>query len=171
MRRQGIRVHRPVSLEKQETNWRQGIPVTSPARTLADLKTSIPGPEMRRAVRQADVLGLATGSDVESDGTRSELERRFLRLCRRHRLPTPAVNRQIGGLMVDFCWVEQRVVVETDGYRYHRGKAAFENDRARDLKLRALGYEVMRLSFRQVCEEPERVANVLRAILTPTGAT
>jgi very-short-patch-repair endonuclease len=164
-RREGIRIHRPVSLKATEVTRRRGIPVTSPARTLADLRTTIPAQELRRAVRQADVFGLSTGPDAEPDGTRSELERQFLLLCRRHRLPAPTVNLQIGGLMVDFCWVEQRVIVETDGYRYHRGRAAFEDDRARDLRLRALGYEVLRLSYGQVLHDSAQVAAVLRSAL------
>jgi very-short-patch-repair endonuclease len=62
-------------------------------------------------------------------------------------------------------WRERRIVVETDGYRYHRGRVAFEDDHARDLKLRELGYEVIRLSGRQVEENPERVARILSGIL------
>jgi hypothetical protein len=163
--RQGIRIHRPVSLEPADVTRRRGIPVTSPARTLADLRKAVSAHELRRAVRQADFLGLPTGRDVESDGTRSELEGRFLGLCRRYHLPKPAVNTRIEAMTVDFCWVAQRLVVETDGYRYHRGQAAFEQDRARDLRLRALGYQVVRLSYRQVLDEAPRVAIVLRAAL------
>jgi very-short-patch-repair endonuclease len=103
------------------------------------------------------------------DKTRSELERRFLALCRRHRLPMPAVNLRVGGLTVDFCWTEERLVVETDGYQAHRGRAAFEDDRARDLRLRALGFEVQHLSYRQVLDEAERVADILRAVLRRNG--
>lgn len=171
LRRQGIRIHRPHSLMPAEMTRRRGIPVTSPARTLADLRASVSARELRRAIRQADVLGLPTGPHVEPDRTRSELERRFLWLCRRHRLPKPIVNLRIGGMEVDFCWVEQKLIVETDGYRYHRGKAAFEDDRARDLSLRALGYEVLRLSYRQVLHESTEVAAVLHAALGRSGAT
>jgi very-short-patch-repair endonuclease len=57
------------------------------------------------------------------------------------------------------------LIVETDGYRYHRGRVAFEHDRARDLTLRERGYEVLRLSYRQVAEEPQEVAEALRTIL------
>jgi len=163
--RQGIRVHRPESLEPQEITRRREIPVTGPARTLADLQTTIPAYEMRRAIRQADFLGLPTGPDVESDRTRSELERRFRWLCQRHRLPMPAVNLRITGLTVDFCWVERRLIVETDGYSSHRGRMAFEDDRVRDLKLRGLGYEVLRLSHHQVFDQPDQVVAVLRSRL------
>jgi very-short-patch-repair endonuclease len=169
--RDGIRVHRPGSLEAREITSQCGIPVTSPARTLADLRTRLPAREFRRAVRQADFLGLATGA-FASDRTRSELERRFLWLCNRHRLPKPGVNTQIGEMTVDFCWREQGLIVETDGYKSHRGREAFEGDRARDLRLRTLGYEVLRLSYRQVFDEPRSVLAALRPALIPDlGAT
>jgi very-short-patch-repair endonuclease len=122
---------------------------------------------LRHAARQADVLGLPTGSEVVSDRTRSDLERRFLWLCRRQHLPRPAVNVRIGAMTVDFCWEERGVIVETDGYRYHRGRAAFEEDRARDLRLRTLGYTVLRLSYRQVFEEPDTVLAALGRLLGP----
>jgi very-short-patch-repair endonuclease len=169
-RRVGIHVHRPLSLDAKEMTRRRGIPVTAPARTIADLRTAASAVELRRAIRQADVLGLPTGPYTTPDRTRSELEREFLRLCRRHRLPMPAVNLRLGRLTVDFCWVEQRLVVETDGYHYHRGRAAFEDDRDRDLKLHALGYEVLRLSYRQVFHEPTAVVAVLRTALERRGA-
>lgn len=170
-RRPGIRIHRPLSLESTEMTHRHRIPVTSPARTLADLRTTVTARELRRAIRQADVLGLPTGSSIPSDRTRSELELKFLKLCRRHGLPKPSVNLRVGGLIVDFCWVEQRLIVETDGYRYHRGRAAFEDDRARDLELRTLDFEVIRLSYRQVVNDSSQVAAVLQAALERRRAT
>jgi len=169
-KRRGIAVHRPRSLEPGEIAWRRGIPVTSPARTLADLRSVVAARELRRAIRQADFLGLPIGSDVVSDKTRSELERRFLWLCRRHRLPAPAVNLRVGPLTVDFCWLEEKLIVETDGYRSHRGRTAFEDDRERDLMLRALGYDVQHLSYRQVFDESARVAAILRSAIERRGA-
>jgi very-short-patch-repair endonuclease len=168
-RRSGIRIHRPASLGDREMTRQRGIPVTSPARTLADLRSVASDREQRRAIRQADALGLPTGEDIVSDKTRSELERRFLWLCSRHRLPKPAVNLRIGAFTVDFCWVEQQLIVETDGYKFHSGRVAFEDDRARDLELRALGYEVQRLSYRQVFDESAQVAAVLHAALARRG--
>ncbi len=171
-RRQGIRVHRCASLQPRHSTRRQGIPVTTPARTLADLRSSkTPGRELRRAIRQADVLGLPIGPEVVVDGTRSELEHRFLALCARHDLPKPEVNVRIGSWTVDFLWSAQRLVVETDGYRYHRGSIAFDNDHARDLELRTRGYEVRRFSYRQVVREPQKVVAELRRDLRPPGMT
>jgi very-short-patch-repair endonuclease len=164
-RRQGIRIHRPESLQPEETTWRSEIPVTSTARTLADLRSVLSEGALRQAIRQADFLGLPTGPDIEVDKTRSELERRFLWLCARHRLPKPAVNKRIGGLTVDFCWVEKKLIAETDGYRAHRGRTAFEGDRERDLRLRSLGFDVMHLSYDQVFRNPDEVIAVLKPML------
>jgi very-short-patch-repair endonuclease len=169
--RRGIRAHRPLVLNPEETTRRRGIPVTAPTRTLADLRHAVPAWEARRALRQAEFLGLAIDPVLEPDRTRSELERKFLGLCRRHLLPEPAVNLRIGPLTVDFCWVEQRLIVETDGYASHRGRVAFEDDRARDLELRGRGCEVLRLSYRQVVERSTEVAVVLRTALERRGAT
>lgn len=164
-RRRGMNIHRPASLGSAEVTRRRGIPVTTPARTIVDLRRVVGARLLRRAIRQAEVLGLPTGPDVVSDRTRSELERRFLSLCRRHNLPQPAVNICIGAMTVDFCWMEQKLIVETDGYRYHRGRLAFEEDRERDLRLRALGYDVVRLSHRQVFQESAMVRAVVGAAL------
>lgn len=162
----GISLHRCPSLTPSHITRRRSIPVTAPARTIADLKRVVSATELRRAIRQAEVLGLDTGPGVEQDGTRSELERRFLLLCRRHRLPPPEVNVRVAGLLVDFAWPDRGLVVETDGYKFHRGRAAFEDDRARDLRLRQAGFDVIRLSYRQVLDGPEQVADALRKVLS-----
>ena len=80
-------------------------------------------------------------------------------------MPRPEVNVRVGPHVVDFLWRERKLVVETDGYRYHRGRTAFEDDRARDLELRTRGFEVFRLGEKQLDEEPKRVAEVVLAAL------
>jgi very-short-patch-repair endonuclease len=165
-KRQGLIIHRRVTLS--DTTQRYGIPVTTPAQTVDDLRREISAAEFRRAVRQAEVLGLRTGIGESSEGTRSELEHLFLRLCRRSGLPKPEVNVHIDRHVVDFLWRERRLIVETDGYRYHRGRTAFEDDHARDLELRAQGYDVLRFTYRQVIEKPTEVAALLAASLAAT---
>lgn len=171
-RRKGIRVHRSRTLTPSDITRRRGIAVTTPARTIMDLRRTERGDrggavsvqELRRAIRQADILGLRIGNE-KPDRTRSELEQLFLLLCRQQGLPMPEVNVRIDSFLVDFLWRNQRLIVETDGYRYHRGKAAFEDDRRRDLKLKSLGYEVIRLSYRQVVNEPDRITDTLMPLL------
>jgi very-short-patch-repair endonuclease len=163
--RAGIRLHRRISLDRKSITWRNDIPVTTPAQTLADLQGCVPADKLRRAIRQAEVLGLPTGLEKASEPTRSELEHLFLRLCHRHRIPTPEVNVRIGKHEVDFLWRRQRLIVETDGYRFHRGSAAFENDHDRDLDLRGDSFDLRRFTYRQITTQPDRVARSITAAL------
>jgi very-short-patch-repair endonuclease len=139
-KRRGIVVHRSRTLTAAETTRRQAIPVTTLARTLADLGY---GP----------------------DRTRSDLERLFLRICRRHDIPKPEVNVRIGPYEVDFLWREARLVVEVDGYAYHSDRATFRSDRARDGYLTGRGLTVMRFAGEDLDQEPAAVAASLRAHL------
>jgi very-short-patch-repair endonuclease len=164
-KRAGIRVHRTSSLESSDLTRRQAIPVTTAARTISDLRGVVTPREMRRACRQAAVMGLSIGANASWDRARSELESLFLRLCRHYRLPPPEANVRIGGLLVDFVWRDRRLIVETDGYRYHRGRVAFEDDRARDLHLRTLGYEVIRLTHDQVVKQSGETAAALKEVI------
>jgi very-short-patch-repair endonuclease len=167
--RHGIRVHRSTTLFPSGVTRRDGIPVTTPSRTLADLRRLLPQPQFAAALRQAEYLGLPLDNGLEPDHTRSELESRFLALCRRHRLPQPEVNVPLGPFTVDFLWPETRLVVELDGYRAHAGRTAFEADRARDVELKALGYDVLRLTWRQVTTEPGDVARTVRGLPRARG--
>jgi very-short-patch-repair endonuclease len=144
---------------------RSRIPVTTPARTLLDLRRVVPDWQWRRAVRQAEFKKLRLGPEIETDRTRSDLERDFLQLCRRHGLPAPEVNVRIGRWTVDFLWRERRLVVETDGYHYHRGRIAFQDDKVRDLDLRRLGFEVWHFSEQLINERAAEVAADLRRAL------
>lgn len=109
--------------------------------------------------------GLLVEDGIKTDRTRSDLERDFLKICRRYRLPAPEVNVEVGPYLVDFLWRERRLIVETDGYRYHRGQQAFRDDHARDLGLRQRRFEVFRFSEEQINAEPGRVAEFLRGVL------
>ncbi|HWP32890.1 MAG TPA: type IV toxin-antitoxin system AbiEi family antitoxin domain-containing protein [Solirubrobacterales bacterium] len=171
--RADVRVHRSITLIPAQVTLCRGVPVTTPARTIADLRRAVsarlpgaPSPrELRAAIRQANVLGLSIDEKDSRDRTRSGLESAFLALCRRLDVRQPEVNVRVGPYLVDFLWRDERLVVETDGYRYHRGRTAFEDDRARDLELMRLGYRVLRLSERQVEAAPLDVADVLTLAL------
>jgi very-short-patch-repair endonuclease len=179
-RRRGIRIHRcatlgaPLSSDPLQKRLaplvtvRDRIPVTTVPRTLADLPSTLAPYLVRRAIRQAEFLKLPVG--IETDRTRSDLERNFLRLCRRYGLPTPEVNIPIDGMTVDFLWRDARLVVETDSYATHGGTVAFEDDRERDLRLRRLGYSVHHFSERQLALEPAAVAADVAAALRGIGA-
>jgi very-short-patch-repair endonuclease len=91
--------------------------------------------------------------DVDVFRQRSELEERFLVLCREAGLPPPAVNVRLAGHEVDMAWADRRLVVELDGFAYHRTHAAFERDRARDASLQLAGHRVLRVTARRLARE------------------
>ena len=97
----------------------------------------------------------------EPSFTRSDLERRFLDLCRQRGLPSPIVNAAVEGMEVDFHWPTERLVVEIDGFEYHRTRAAFERDRDRDLALQLVGLRVVRLTGRSIDRGVARLARLL----------
>lgn len=183
--RLGIRVHRATLAA--EITKRKGIPATTAARTLLDLSPLLPRRRLERAIDEATYLRLlpagALAATLERNAdrtggpalraalaahtagttrTRSELEERFLALCRSHGLPQPLVNVRVAGLEVDFCWPAQRLIVETDGYAAHQGRQAFERDHERDLLLEAAGYRVRRFTYRQVTADAASVAAAVR---------
>jgi len=169
-RRTGIRIHRSQLLLPAAVTSRNGIPVTNPAKTISDLRqvsvgrTALVAPrQLRRAIRQANFLGLPVDDEAKSERTRSDLELDFLDFCRRFDLPPPEVNVRVGPHLVDFYWRRARLVVETDGWAAHRGRAAFEDDRGRDLDLRVRGQQVIHIAEKQLIEEPQLVAEVVGA--------
>jgi very-short-patch-repair endonuclease len=165
--RKGLLVHRSRRLAPGEKTREHRIPVTTPARTIADLRAILPPDHLHAAIRRAEFRRLDIGYQpgYEPDLTRSELERKFLRLCRRHGLPLPEVNVPIESFLVDFLWPAHSLIVETDGFSHHGTRSAFESDRERDARLRALGYTVIRFTYRRVTKEPRHVASTLRALL------
>lgn len=165
----GVRLHRRRSLDSRTRTKRDGIPVTNPAQTIRDLHGEATARELRQAIRKAEVLGLRTELAPRAEPTRSELEDLFLEFCERYGFPAPEVNRMVGALEVDFTWPDRRVAVETDSYQFHRGAQAYENDHERDLDLRAAGYDVVRLTWRQLTLKPDRCAAAVRDALRAAG--
>jgi very-short-patch-repair endonuclease len=164
-KRRGIALHRSSTLTAADCTRRDGIPVTKPARTLADLRPVLSEPQFAAALREAEFLGLAVGESFVADRARTDLEQEFLALCRRHRLPEPAVNVNVDRFEVDFLWPNQRLIVEVDGWESHRTRSAFEEDRVRDARLKVLGFEVLRFTWRQIRNAPRPVAKTIRTLL------
>jgi Protein of unknown function (DUF559)/Transcriptional regulator, AbiEi antitoxin len=178
--RRGIRLHRCPSLTspprepspslsylhqeggrgRRLTTRRHNIPVTTIPRTIGDLRRaeSLPPHLLRRAIRQAELKGHHLDG-FESDRTRSDLESLFLDVIHPHRdrIPPPEVNVKLGRWTVDFLWRQERVVVETDFWSYHRGSMAWQDDHTRDLDLRSAGYAVLRYTDLQLEGEARRV--------------
>jgi len=190
--RPGYTAHRASRLHPDDATRRDGVPVTSPARTLLDLAADLSERELARAVEQAQVCHLVTDGSLyeqcsryprhpgaralrhairpEPALTRSAAERRLLELIRAARLPEPHANTRIGAYEGDLVWPEAAVVVEVDGYAFHSTRAAFERDRRRDAELQTMGYRVFRVTWRQIADEPEAlVATLALATASESG--
>ena len=76
----------------------------------------------------------------------------------------------VEGERVDALWRDERVIVELDGYAFHKSRAQFETDRRRDAKLQVAGYRVLRITQQRLHHEPEAVLADLRALLSAARA-
>ncbi|HUR86980.1 MAG TPA: DUF559 domain-containing protein [Solirubrobacteraceae bacterium] len=190
-----LAVHRGGGLQPQDITTVDNIPCTTVARTLLDVAEYGNEREVERLIDQAEVLRILDMRQIDdvlsrSDGrrgaktlrtvlseirpgttlTRSELEELMLQVCRDVHHPPDATNAWIpfpdgGGAEADFVWHRHDLIVEVDGRDVHAARRAFEHDRRRDQRLAALGWRVVRFTWRQVTEEPGYVAATLLALL------
>src|SRR5262249_43450926 len=143
---EGVTTHHSRGLDDRDRMTWNRIPVTTPARTLADLAAVLPEPELARAVHEAAIRHNTTPDEVEAVLARrpktsgagtlrkvlrgespvllSKLEREFRKLLDRAGLPLPITNRREGGFLVDGRWPAYKLTVELDGYRYHASRHA-----------------------------------------------
>ncbi|MGI8864265.1 MAG: DUF559 domain-containing protein [Solirubrobacteraceae bacterium] len=180
-RRPGICTHRTRTLLPRDVRIRHGLLVTSPAQTLLDIAGDTTARELELALDEGLRTGFVTRAQVRdvvgripnrrgggrllalvnasrtTTVTRSEAEERFLALIRKAQLPDPAANVRLQGFMVDFLWRRERIVVEVDGYRYHGSRRRFEDDRTKGAVLAAAGFQVIRVTWRQMENEPYAV--------------
>lgn len=177
-----------------EVTTRRRIPVTTLSRTLLDLAAGVSIGGLEAAVREAEYLHGFRLSELQAlmrrhpgrrgMGTarvcvqqlaagprgrvRSKLEARFARLLARGDLPRPELNAllDLGDRKVeaDCLWRRQRVIVELDGSRAHRTRVAFEADRERDRRLQVAGWQVLRITWRQL-NDPAPLLRDLRQLL------
>jgi very-short-patch-repair endonuclease len=186
-----VRVYRHPTLRDEEVTTVDGIPTTTVARTLLDLAAAIPPHQLRRAVEEAEhrhlfdltaihrtleahprrpgrrrLLGLVDElSHQDGRRTRSDVEALFLLLCADHGIPRPQLNITTNGTERDFTFPGHDLVVEVDGYAFHRTKRAFQRDRARDRQALRDGLRVARFTAHEVATDPALVAAELRALL------
>jgi predicted transcriptional regulator of viral defense system len=189
-----IEVHRTSTLEAADITVVDGIPCTTVARTLVDLGDVVSRQAVERAVSQAEAMRVFDGRAVhealaragprrgagilravlesyeEPVLTEKGIEEAFLALCRKAALPSPAVNAWMSlhdgiAYKADFLWRAEKLIAETDGRDVHTTRKAFEHDRLRDQRLTLAGFTVVRFTWRQVANEPQRVSGALRSLL------
>jgi hypothetical protein len=190
-RRPSMQVHR-MRLAAEETTTFDGLPITTPARTLLDLAaTGLRGRRLETVLDRAEHLRLVDFGALRSMlaarpgargvraldtilaryapgsvDTRSVLEDIVLDLCDEHEIPRPQVNVVIEGSVRDFHWPDRRLVVEADSYTWHRSPSALDDDRERDVRLALAGYAVLRFTYEQCTKRRDYVASsILRALV------
>jgi very-short-patch-repair endonuclease len=185
----GVVVHQaPLQGERLR---RQGIVVTTPARTLVDLADVVTRRRtLERAFDEAEYLRLDWQGAVPRHGRRgsallasvlarhtpgstrtlSDLEEMFLALCGDYGFPRPEVNCRIERYLCDFVWRDQRLIVETDGGAAHGTRRARERDPIRDAELQLAGWMVMRIPYMRLLKEPDAVAAQVGRALKPAPA-
>jgi very-short-patch-repair endonuclease len=172
-----------------------GIPVTSLAWTVVDYAAIANRRQVRLVLEALDRRRIYIGRELDEllDRTpnrkggktlraairdikgpapwlQSELEQAFLDLIRGSDLPEHEANVLVEGELVDALWRQERVIVELDGFAFHKSRAQFEADRRRDAKLTVAGYRVLRITQQRLQNEPEAVLDDLRELLSAARA-
>lgn len=184
LRRSGLLIRGRPSLAVDDLGVSNGIPVTSPVRTLIDLTTELDIVAVERAVNNADKRDLVDPESLRAalnrysgePGVRplrklldkltfrlsdSDLEIYFRRIVEAAQLPMPLSKQRVNRFEVDFFWPELGLVVETDGFRYHRTPSAQTRDARRDREHVMAGMTPLRFTHYEVRYEPRRVRSSL----------
>lgn len=188
----GVRVHHSRNLDPRDRITHKCIPVTSVHRTILDFAEIAPAQQVRLAIEMADRKELYDGYAMDdllarSPGrkgvkplravlaamrgattpmTRSELENIFLAGIREDdEIPEPQADVLIEGELVDLVWMKQKLIVEVDGYLWHKTRKDFEQNRRRDTKLQLAGFRVMRPTDRRIRHEPDELLSDVKRML------
>ncbi len=169
--RRGINTHESRSLLSDVVVHR-AIPVTSPSRTINDLKrVKAPDKTVTGTRRRAQTLGLIAPTNGRPAPTRSVLEDLVLDLILSAGFEHPDVNvpLRIEGTTVipDFRRKAQRLIAEADGAAYH------ENTRHEDAQRQALleqrGERVIRVTYDQAAKQRAQTVERLRRAGAPSA--
>lgn len=185
--RPGICAHRSSTLAGRDLRRRAGIRVTSPSRTLLDAAPSVSERKLTRMVNDARRARIVTPDQLQDviernprhrgakllaphagtivAATASAFEDLFLSVCERFGLPTPRVNVNVNGYEVDALFEAEKVIVELDGWEFHKDRSAFTADRERDAGSLAAGYVTVRITWERLHGRPDREAARLLRIL------
>ena len=186
----GVRLHRSELVEVYADEV-DGIPVTSLAWTVFDLAAITNQREVRLVLEALERRRIYIGRELDellertpnrkggktlrqaiADLTgpapwhQSVLEEAFHELIRGSDIPDYEANVLVEGELVDALWRAERVIVELDGFAFHKSRAQFEADRRRDAKLQVAGYRILRVTQQRLQNEPEAVLAELRALLS-----
>jgi predicted transcriptional regulator of viral defense system len=174
-------------LARADLARRNGIPVTSLARTILDLAAHSRERTVARFIRRADaekafdlrameeLLARTKGHrgqakvraalEIYDDRvivTRSDTEKRFFEVVTAAGLSAPSMNYFVEGYEIDAYWPDHRFGVELDVYGTHGSRLSFEEDRERDDELLLAGIEMIRVTQARLDREPDTVVESVR---------
>ncbi len=189
---EGAIIHRPRDVLDLTPSRRQRIRTTNILRTLCDLGAVDPA-AVQGALGHVVTTDLASPAALEAairrhgrrgrpgvpalrdalddwvlDGkpVDSVLEPAMRRLLDSHRLPPAEFHPVIGGYEVDFRIIDSPLILECDGWTTHgRERTQFERDRTRDTELAALGFVVLRFTYRAIIKRPAKEADRIRRVV------
>lgn len=174
-------------IDPREAHRHDGMPITSPSLTLLDLGGVLGEDDLARCLnearaqevndgelhatlrahpnrRGARALAKLLASEESAFAVESEAERLCLKLMIDYGLKPDASQARVGPYRVDFLYERERLIVEVDGYRFHRTKQRFVRDRRRRAELMARGYEVFVVTWSDLTNEAEATMRRLRAV-------
>ncbi len=179
--RPGIHAHRTTTLTRGDVTYRQGIRVTTVARTLADIAPRLTDDKLTRAIHEArrnrdlNDRGLARlyasvprtveVFDSEEALSRSIFQHTFRAFLELRGFPLPVFEADWHGFQVDAYYADHRLIIELDGYRDHHLPDRFEADRERDELATALGHATLRITWRRLTRAPDELDRSLGTIL------
>lgn len=162
-----------------------GLPITTPERTLADLWSRTHEGERRKMLREALRLQSTTPGKLQSHldsaparrrpaslaayvaryerlqlhRCKSDAEARALELVDRAGLALPDVNVRRAGEEADLSWPDRRLIIEIDGGQFHKDK---QEDARKAAAWTTAGWCVRRVTSDTVFERPDRLIEMVR---------
>jgi hypothetical protein len=183
-----ILTHRCPSLQPRDITRQRGVPTTTPARTALDLALRVTAKQLSRLINDArhdghlrlDALQdaitrnplhpgaklLAPFVESPHNPTNSDFEDDFLAFTQKYGLPTPLINHPFNGRYLDAFFPDHGVIVECDGWEFHKDRDAFEDDRERDAEHLKLGLVTVRITKQRLTTTPDYEAERLNEILS-----
>jgi len=183
--------HRCPALQPRDITRQRGVPTTTPARTALDLAPRLTHKQLTRLVndqRHDGFLRPAALQDIvernplhpgaklltplaydTSNPTDSGFEDDFKAFVAKYGLPTPEYNFPFNGRRLDVFFPEHGVIVELDGWEFHKDQDAFEDDRERDADHLELSLITIRITKSRFERQPGREAARLHRILSQRG--
>jgi hypothetical protein len=184
-----LRMRRCATLLQRDVRTRDGITVTSPARTLLDIAPRTRQRtlhrfhnelRMRRLVDNEQLLDVAARNPFHpgarhlrllagassGEAKRSPFEIDWQTFASKYELPPNEMNVHVAGERVDVLFTPDRLVIELDGWGTHGTRHAFEQDRARDARiLAATGIPTIRITHDGLHEHPREQVERIKAVL------